>query len=74
MVILYLYFFIMGCTKGGRWEREGGGGGREGGRKGGRKRERAGTGVNRDGHCDNPGSNKCTLIMKRYSFPNNLQW
>ena len=56
MVILYLYFFTMGCTKVGRWERERGGegeGGREEERKGGRKRERAGTGVNRDGHCNN---------------------
>ena len=48
MVILYLYFFTMGCTKGWRWERE-----REGGGGGGRKRERAGTGVNHDGHCNN---------------------
>ena len=39
MVILYLYFFTMGCTKVGRWERErgGGGGGRKGGREEGRK-------------------------------------
>ena len=39
MVILYLYFFIMGCTKGGRWERERGEGEGEGegGREGGRE-------------------------------------